>query len=122
MRSGARALARHFLDRLQLLAQLDRLLDLDQGSFRRFGIAVEQIGDDFAHLGNQLAAQLGVAELVLGLRFEDRFLQPDGDRARHALAYVVPLEFAFGKFVESLDQAFAERAQVRAAVGWCTGR
>ena len=47
---GARALAGHLLDGLQLLAQLDGFLDLDQGLFRRLGIAVEQVGDDLPHL------------------------------------------------------------------------
>ena len=115
-RGSAGALARHFLDRLQLPAQLDRLLDLDQRGFGRFGVAMQKIGDDFAHLANPLAPQFGVAELVLGLRFKHRVLQPDGNGACHALPYVIPFEFALGEFVKALDQSLAERAQVRAAV------
>ena len=89
------ALACHFLDRLKLLAQLDRLLDFDQSGFGRFGIAVEQIHDDFAHLGDQFAAQFGVAQFVFGLRFKHRILQADGNCADHAFPYIVPVEFRF---------------------------
>src|SRR5205823_5265222 len=35
----------------------------------------------------------------------------------HALAHVVAIEFLFAVLVDRLEQAFAERAQVRAAVG-----
>ncbi len=92
---GARPLAGHLFDGLKLLAQLDRLLDFDQSGFGRFGVAVEQIDDDLAHLGDQFAAQFGVAQLVFGLRFEDRLLQADGDCAGHAFPDVVPVEFRF---------------------------
>jgi len=41
---------------------------------------------EHADLREELAAHLGVAELVLGLRLGDRLLQPDGNGVGHAFA------------------------------------
>src|SRR5690606_3505138 len=42
--------------------------------------------------------------------------KPDGDRADHALAHVVAVELPPGEFVDGLEQALAEGAEVGAAV------
>ena len=68
--------------------------------------AVDQVGADF-----------GVAEFVLGLGLEDGVLEADGDGADHALADVVAFELFAAEFVDGLEQALAEGAQVGAAVG-----
>ena len=65
---------------------------------------------------DQVGADFGVAEFVLGLRFEHRVLQANRHRADHAFAHVVAFEFLLAVFVHGLEQAFAEGAQVRAAV------
>ena len=69
-----------------------------------------------AHAADQLGADLRVAQLVFRLRLEHRVLQPDRHRADHALAHVVAVELAVAILVHRLEQALAERAQVRAAV------
>ena len=91
-RDRLRALTRHLLDRLQLLAQLLRLLDLADHALAGLGIAVEQIDDDVAHPGDELGADLRVSELVLRLRLENRVLKADGHGPQNALAHVVPIE------------------------------
>jgi hypothetical protein len=65
-----------------------------------------------AHGVDQVGADFGVAQLVLGLRFKHRVFEADGDRADHALAHVVALEFALAEFVDGLEQALAKGAQV----------
>ena len=113
---GLGALAGQFFDLLQFLAQLLGVLGLGDDFFRDLLVAVEEMEQFLAHGVDQVGADFGVAELVLGLRFKHRVLEADGDRADHALAHVVALEFALGEFVDRLEQALAKGAQVRAAV------
>ncbi len=110
------AFARELLHLLQFLAQLLRVLDLRDDLRRDVLVAIEEVQQLLAHRVHQLGANLRVAELVLGLRLEHRVLQANRHRADHALAHVVALELALGVFVHRLEQAFAKRAQVRAAI------
>ena len=119
---GLGALAGQLLDLLQFLAQLAGVLDLGDDLFGDFLVAIEEMEQFLAHAVDQVGADFGVAELVLGLRLEDRVLEPDGHGADHALAHVVAFEFLVAIFVDGLEQALAEGAQVGAAVAWCTGR
>ncbi len=70
--------------------------DLGHDFFGDLLVAVEEMEQFLAHGVDQLGADFGVAQLVLGLRLEDRVLEADGHRADHALAHVVALEFALG--------------------------
>ncbi len=79
-------------------------------------VAVEEVQQFLAHPVDQVGADFGVAQLVLGLRFEHRVLEADRHRAHHAFAHVVALEFFPAVFVDRFEQAFPKRAQVRAAV------
>ena len=90
--------------------------DLGDDFFGDVLVAVEKVQQFLAHVVDQFGADFRVAELVLGLRFKHRVLQADGHRADHAFAHVVAFVFALGVFVDRLEQAFAKRAQVRAAV------
>ena len=79
-------------------------------------VALEKVQQFLAHVVDQFGADFRVAQLVLGLRLEHRVFQADRHRADHAFAHVVALVFAVAILVHRLEQAFAERAQVRAAV------
>ncbi len=59
-------------------------------------VAVEEMQQLLAYGVDQLGADFRVAQFVLGLRLEDRVFDPNGHRADHAFAHVVPLEFALG--------------------------
>ena len=48
---------------------------------------------------------------------EDRVLEPNRNGAHYAFAHVVAFEFLARVFIDRLEQALAEGAQVRAAVG-----
>jgi hypothetical protein len=61
------------------------------------GVAVQQVLDHPLRLLHQVGADLGVAQLVLGLRLEDRVLQADGHRADQPLPHVVALEGALAE-------------------------
>ena len=71
----------------------------------------------FADLVDQLGTEFSVAEFVLGLRLEDGVLEANRHRPDHALADVVPFVASLGILVHRLEQALAECAEVRAAVG-----
>ena len=58
----------------------------------------------------------GGAELVLGLRLEDRVLDLDRHRADEAVAHVLAGETVLGELVDALEHALAESALVGAAV------
>jgi ABC-type thiamine transport system ATPase subunit len=77
---------------------------------------VQQVHHAHRAPGHQVGADLGVAQLVLGLRLEDRILEADRHRAQDALAHVVAVVLALGELVDGLEHALAEGAQVRAAV------
>jgi hypothetical protein len=102
---------------LELLAEGLGLLDLLDKDLGGIGVAVQQIGDDVADLRDEVGADFGVAELVLGLRLEDGVLEADGDGADHGFADVVAIELGLGEFVDALEEAFAEGGEVGAAVG-----
>ena len=66
-------------------------------------VAVEELGQLLAHPVHQVRPDLGVAELVLGLRFENRVLQPNGHRADHAFPDVVAVELLARVLVDGLE-------------------
>ena len=111
-----RAVARDLFDGQQFLAQLLRLLDLDGGLFGGLGVAVQEVEDRVLYLRHELAANLGIAELVLCLRLEDRILQANGDGRHDALAHVIALVALLRKFVDRLEYAFTTGAEMRAAI------
>ena len=82
-----------------------------------FLVALKELQEFLAHAIDQVGADFGVAELVLGLGLEDRVLEPDGHGADHALAHVIAVELLAGVFAHGLEQALAEGAEVGAAVG-----
>ena len=115
-RDGPRALARELLDLVQLGAQLAGLVDLADEPGGLLGLAVQHLDDHALDLGDQVGADLGVAEPVLGLRFEDRILEADGDGPDDPLADIVAVELLLAEVVDGLQQALLEGRQVRAAV------
>ena len=105
-----------FLDLAQLLADaLVRLHLLAQclGGVRVF---VEKVHQRVPHERHQPRAQVGVAQLVLGLRFKDRLLDLHRDCTHQPVAHVRPLEAGLEELVDALEHAFPERAQVAAPV------
>ena len=116
-RDGLGALARRLLDVVELAAQVARVLDLLDELLRGGGVAVEQLDDGLLDGRHEVGADLGVAELVLRLRLEDRVLELDRHGADEALAHVVAVELRLGRIlVDGLEDAFAEGGEVRAAV------
>ena len=114
---GFGALAGEFLDGLEFLAEGLGFFDFFDEDLGGVGIAVEEVGDDVADLGDEVGADFGVAELVFGLGFEDGVFEPYGDGADHGFADVVAVELGLGEFVDALEEAFAEGGEVGAAVG-----
>src|SRR5205807_825142 len=104
-------------DLLQFFAELASVLDLGDDFLGNFFVTIEEMEQLLAHAVYQFGSDFSVAQFVFGLRFENRIFEADGNRANHALADVVAFEFLLGVFVDSLEQAFAEGAQVRATVG-----
>jgi hypothetical protein len=72
---GLGAFAGELLDALELLAEGAGFLDLLDEDLGGVGVAVEEVGDDVADLRDEVGADFGVAELVLGLRLEDGSLR-----------------------------------------------
>ena len=113
---GLGAFAGQFLDLLQFFAQLARVLDLGDDLLGDLLVAVEEVEEFLPHPVDEVRADFRVPELVLGLGLENRVLQPDGYRADHAFADVVAFEFLPSVFIDGLEQAFSESAEVGAAV------
>ena len=109
------------LDGIELGAQLLVLRDLGFEELRRLAVLVEKIDHAGLDFRNDPAADFGVAELVFGLRLEHRALELYGDGARDAFAHVNAVLVLLVKLVDALEEPFAERGQVRAAVARCTG-
>ena len=106
-----------FFHRVEFLAQL---LVVDDARFELAGtlaVFVQEIDDGLAGLVDDPAADIVVAELVLGLRFEDRVLDLDRHRAEGAVADVYGVEALLVEFVDALEHALAEGALVGAAIG-----
>ncbi len=61
-------------------------------------------------------ADLGVAQLVLGLGFEDRILDLDGQGADHAVPHILADEFLAGVLVDPLEDPLAEGGEMGAAL------
>ena len=115
-RDGTAAFAGELLDAREFTPQPRGILHLRGDLLGRFGVAVQQVADDVLHLLDQVPADLGVAELVLGLRLEYRVLQPDRQSADEPLAHIVAVVLLLREIVDRLQDALAEGAQVRAAV------
>ena len=84
---------------------------------RGLAVFVEEIDDGFAGLVDDPAADVGVAQLVFGLRLENRLLDLDGDDAKGPVADIDAVEGFLVKLVDAFEHALAERALVGAAVG-----
>ena len=84
---------------------------------RGLSIFVEEIDDGLAGLVDDPAADIGIAQLVFGLRLKNRLLDLDGDDAKGPVADINAVEGFLVKFVDALEHALAERALVGAAVG-----
>ena len=102
---------------LQFLAKLLGVLGLADDFFGDALIAIEKVEQFLADVVDQLSANLGVAQLVLGLGFEHGIFEPDRHGADHGFPDVVAFVFGVAVFVDGFEQAFAKGAQVRAAVG-----
>ena len=110
-------LAGFLLDGVQFLPQTlvlrDLLLDLLSGLL----VLVQEVHHGAADLRDEPAPDIGIAQLVLGLGFENWFLQLDGDCARNRLPHVHPAVILLEVFVDALEDALAEGALVGPAVG-----
>ena len=84
---------------------------------RGLPIFVQEIDDGFAGLVDDPAADVGVAQLVFGLRLENRLLDLDGDDAKGPVADIDAVEGFLVKLVDAFEHALAERALVGAAIG-----
>ena len=84
---------------------------------RGLAIFVEEVDDGFAGLVDDPAADVGIAQLVFGLRLENRLLDLDRDDAKGPVADVDAVEGFFVKLVDAFEHALAERALVGATVG-----
>ena len=83
-RDGFGAVARQLFDLLQFFAELLGVLHLGHDLLGDFLVPIEEVEQLLANFVNQFGANFGVAELVLGLRFEDGVFQPDRHCADHA--------------------------------------
>ena len=110
------ALARLLLDRRQLLAHPLVVLDLGEQLLGLLGVAMQPQHDLLADRADDPRADLGGAELVLGLRLEDGILDLDRHGADQAVADVLAGEAVLGVLVDALEDALAEGALVGAAV------
>ena len=113
---GFGAFAGHFFDGLKFAAKFFGFGNFEEDFFGDVGVAVEEVGDDLLDLFDEFAADFGVAEFVFGLGFEHGIFEADGDGANHAFADVVAFVAFFGVFVDGFEHAFAEGAEVGAAV------
>ena len=105
-----------FLDRTEFLAQVLVLNDLVLQRLGTLRVLVEIINNARLDFGDDPAADLGVAELVLGLALKHRRLELYRYGARHAFAHVEARIVFLVEFVDPLENALAERREVRAAV------
>ena len=78
---------------------------------------MEEIDNGFAGLVDDPAADVGIAQLVFGLRLKNRLLDLDGDDAKGPIAHIDAVEGFLVKLVDTFEHALAERALVGAAVG-----
>ena len=117
-RDGLGPLARLLLYRVELRADLPRLLDFGDelvGLGRR---AVESGLDLLLHLLDELGLDVVHHELDLRLSFEDRVHDPHRHRAEKAVANVITVELLLRVVVvERLGERLLERREVRAAIG-----
>ena len=104
------------LDLLNLAVHLFVAGDLVEQDIGDFAVLVQEIDDGVPHRRDDGSAHIGVAELVLGLRLEDRILDLDRDRAYHAVANLVGLVVLAGEFVDSLEHPLLECREMGAAV------
>src|SRR5213594_3629906 len=65
-------------------------------------VAIEEMKEFFADFVDELGTDFRVAQLVFGLRLEDRILQTNGDRADHRFAHVIAVVTALGILVHRL--------------------
>src|SRR5437867_2299342 len=114
---GLGAFAGQLLDLLEFLAKLPAVFNLRKNLPGDLLVAIEEMKEFFADFVDELGTDFRVAQLVFGLRLEDRILQTNGDRADHRFAHVIAVVTALGILVHRLEQAFSEGAEVRAAVG-----
>src|SRR6266540_224034 len=114
---GLGPFAGQLLDLLEFLAKLPAVLHLRQDVPGDLLVAIEEMKEFLADFVDEIGTDFRVAKLVLGLRLEDGILQSNGDRADHRFAHVIAVVPALGVFVHRLEQALAEGAEVRAAVG-----
>ena len=75
---------------------------------------LHELADEFLDR-RALRADVGGAELGLGLRFEDRLLHADDDGGVDRLADVGGVEVLLEMIADRLDERLAERGEVRAA-------
>src|SRR5207245_1381 len=113
---GLGALAGEFFDFLKLFPELPGVLDFGDDFFGDVLVTVEEMEQLLANSIDEFGADVGVAELVLGLGLEDGVLEANGNRADHAFADVVAFEFLVGVLVDGFQKALAERAEVGAAI------
>ena len=110
------AFARELLHILQFLPQLLRVLDLRDDRLRDLFVALEKVQQLLAHVVDEFGADFRIAQLVLRLRLEDGVFEANGNCANHRFADIVTLELAVAILVHRLEQTFAERTEMRAAV------
>src|SRR5439155_22694493 len=109
---GLGALAGEFFDFLKLFPELPGVLDFGDDFFGDVLVTVEEMEQLLANSIDEFGADVGVAELVLGLGLEDGVLEAIGNRADHAFADVVAFEFLVGALVDGFQKALAERPEL----------
>ena len=118
------AFVRQFLDAGQFLAQFFVLRDAFQELLGRIfvlvQVVVELAGHEIHDPGTERGAvrgRGGAAELRLGLRFENRFLDAHGNCPDNAVAHVGSVEFLLEMVAHALHEPLAECRLVGAALG-----
>ena len=118
------AFVRQLLDAGQFLAQFFVLRDAFQELLGRIFVLVQVVVELAGHEIHDPGAECGAvrgcggaAELRLGLRFENRFLDAHGNRPDNAVAHVGSIEFLLEVVAHALHETLAECRLVGAALG-----
>ena len=64
------------------------------------------------HFFDQIIANLAIAEFILGLRFKNRFLDLNCDRAADTVTYIIPVIGPAAVIIDAFENAFTEGTEV----------
>ena len=110
-------LFRLFAHRIELFAQILVIDDFGLNLFGRLSVFVKKIDDRRFDFLNNPCFDVGVAQLVLGLTFENRIFDLDRHRADNALTHIDARISFFVEFIEAFEKPLFVGAFVGAAVG-----